>query len=255
MFKIIAFTAADSDDQHVVDSAIKIAAFFNVQVEFLHYVQGPSEWNLLSRTAKDKHPDCKVKIANARDKFDGLLRDLRSCGVTASKRIIVQETLDSAALICNSEDLLLWDSKSFWKLDIANWIKATNIMLLSTFIDPRQFNDLVVNSCFQKPLKQVTLDLILRLSNQIDLHKHFLFVNTQKNFESSSNSVNRIKKSINQSGFNKTRIEVFNSQRHDEGIAEFSKLKNCDLIIIEYIKASEISNLARIEVPLILIKS
>ncbi|MFT5820935.1 MAG: hypothetical protein ACI8ZM_002183 [Crocinitomix sp.] len=255
MLKVIALTAANSDHEYVIESAIKMATFFEVQIQFLHFVPGPSDWGHLSRTNRDNYPACKVENANARDKFDSLLREVRNVGLKASKRIVIEEVLENVELDAGEHDLILIDAKSFWKLNTLKWLNSSSLILLQTVFNPSQMNDLVVNSCFQVGLKKMTLDLILKFSDRLNLYKHLLFINTQENFESTKSSVERMKKSINQTGINKTRIEVFNAQRHDEGIAEFAKLKNCDLIIIEHIKAREISQLGTIEVPLVLLKS
>jgi hypothetical protein len=255
MFNIIAFTAADYDHKHVVESAIKIASHFQVQIEFLHQVEGPANWEYLSRTTKDMYPKCKMEVGEARERFDALLREVRGRGLKASKRIQVCESAENCELDSSIQDLVVIDANLFWKLKPTKLLQSGSFLLLSNFFDPLQMSDLVINSCFNKQLKKVSTALITKFSIQTNLHKHFLFINTKENFESTSYSVARIKKTINQTGYNKTHIEVFNAQKHDEGLEEFSLLKNCDMIIIEYINAAEISQLALIEVPLLLIHS
>lgn len=193
-------------------------------------VTGPADWGILSRSVKDKYPNCKHDRACAKEKMDVMLRNLRRAGIQAAKRILmVEDTLPQIELPAEENDLIVVDSAEILVQIPQNYPR----LLLKGSLDLQFLTDVVLASTFEDKLTENASCFLELIGNLADFHTHLLSVNTPEKFESSANSIAKMKKAIQFTCLGKTHIHVHNSAHFMTGLAEFATLKNIDLMVLE----------------------
>ena len=259
MYKIIALIDFKTKTDSIIQSAINLAGFGKWEIEICHLVEGPLDWEKLSRSTRDKYPESKRDLANVREKMDELLREIRALGIKVSKRIVMCDKKVESKLPYSSKDIVLIDSSNVSELihmscNLIDHIPENcPIFILSEVFDPIELNDLMLTSTFKGGLKEATSDILSLFIDKVDFHKHFLYINTKNKFEFTTVSVDKMKKLINDHCLGKTHISVFNAQNFIHGVKEFVEVKNCDLVLIEKFKMSDILSEYEINVPLFFI--
>ncbi len=95
--------------------------------------------------------------------------------------------------------------------------------------DPNSFKKIVFASDFKEGDSEVAAR-VKRLQNLFDAELYFVVVNTPGNFETTRESINRIKTFVKTYGFENVKAEIYNSASEESGIIDFADDINADLI-------------------------
>ena len=95
--------------------------------------------------------------------------------------------------------------------------------------DPNSFKKIVFASDFKEGDSEVARR-VEQLQNLFNAELYFVVVNTPGNFESTRESINRIKTFVKTYGFENVKAEIYNSVSEESGIIEFADDINADLI-------------------------
>lgn len=228
--KIIALINDESKTEIIEKVCADLGQASQKEVVICYLITGPADWGILSRSVKDKHPNCKRDIAYAKEKMDAMLRDLRSAGIQASKRILmVEDALGQIALQADENDLIVVDSNEILKRIPQNNPR----LLLKNDLQLKFLADVVLASSFEDELTENTSSFLQLIGDVADFHTHLLRVNTPEKFESSGLSIEKMKKAIQFTCLGKTHIHVHNAASCMTGLSEFVAMKNIDLVVLE----------------------
>ena len=125
-------------------------------------------------------------------------------------------------------------------------------MILSKPIDVSKISDIVLTSNFHE-IKSETAELINNLYGYLDFNLNLVYINTKDKQENSDISINNMKKVIAEKRFSRTSISIFHSERKIRGAELFANMKGGDLIILECSQHILNQELARLNLPIIIV--
>lgn len=258
MKRIIAFLDENTNKELVVKSTIHLAKLLNRQVLLCHLVTAPVEWELMSRSLRDKYPSEKNKINEARLVMDELLSELRSENVNAKKQFLyfnsdaIEQDFDF-----ESDEILIIDAGAFnthknQKLnDFLIGLKSIKLFIKQPF-NHESISDIVLTSNF-KSLNDETIEIISCFESLINFNLNLVYINTPSDQENSEISIENIKNVISQNGLSKTGISIFYSDSQIKGAKLFADLKGGDLIIVESTRKIDYQEFSDINCPIMII--
>lgn len=105
------------------------------------------------------------------------------------------------------------------------------VLVIKEDVDDFEFNNIVFASDFDIN-NRPSFQNILNFTKEFDAKIHLLKVNTVQNFESTKKSSDAIRNFINGHDLENYTLNIYNDKTIEEGILNFSKLINADVIII-----------------------
>ncbi|MFT5822408.1 MAG: hypothetical protein ACI8ZM_003664 [Crocinitomix sp.] len=258
MKKIIALIDDQSNREILIDSAVELAKLLNLEVTVCHLVLAPSNWEQLNRVTREKHPDAKLKINEARFLMDEILREIRMKDVKAKKRYLYYDSTDAKHNFdFNSDELIVMEKKFLNRgqnhalSDLLFKLEPSKLILCQ----PLQINaiaDIVFTSNFHD-INPETSNLISELYRYLVFNLNLVFINTKEKQENSEISIKNMKKTIAANGFSRTGISIFYSDRKIRGAKQFANMKGGDLIILECSQRISNQELSKLNLPIIII--
>lgn len=258
MKKIIALIDDQSDKEIVIDSAIELAQLLNVEIIVCHSVFAPNNWEQLGRSEREKHPDARTKINEARLLMDDLLGEIRLKNIRAKKRFLFFDKNEKHYNLDFQKDELVIMEKKFLKRgrnralrDLIFNLEPAKL-ILSEPLKINTINDIVLTSNFHE-IKSETVQMINELYRFLVFNLDLVYINTKEKQENSDISIKNMKKVIDRYGFSRTRISIFHSDRKVRGAELFANMKGGDLIILECSQPISNQELANLNLPIIII--
>lgn len=258
MKKIIALIDNNSDRDIVIDSAVELALLLNLEVTICHLVIAPSNWEQLNRSRRDKYPDAKLKINEARFLMDEILGEIRLKKVKAKKRFLYFDSTEIDAVHDFHKDELIVMEKKFLNrvqnhaLSDLLFNLEPSKLILSAKLQINSILDIVFTSNFHE-VNCETSQIINELYRHLIFNLNLVFINTKEKQENSDISINNMKNVIATNGFSRTGISIFHSDQKLHGAELFANMKGGDLIILECSERITNQELSNLNLPIIII--
>ena len=258
MKKIIALIDNNSDREIVIASAVELALLLNIEVTVCHLVIAPCNWEQLNRSARDKYPDSKLKINEARFLMDEILGEVRLKNIKAKKRFLYFDSSEKdAALDFHKDELIVMEKKFLNRgrnhalSDFLFKLEPSKLILSAPF-QIKTISDIVFTSNFHE-IKGETSQIINELYRHFVFNLNLVFINTKEKQENSEISIKNMKAIIAENGFSRTGISIFHSDKKVHGAELFANMKGGDLIILECSERITNLELSKLNLPIILI--
>lgn len=225
----------------LIETAAEMALLFKLEVHLVQIVETPESWEYLARSTRLKYPEVMEEVNQSRDLLNTYLTKLRDQGIKASKQIVFLEKdkLVNADRVYDAD--LVMGCKSYLRK-----VESRKINCLRGRLKAHRIPLMEVEAGFSiSGLSEITLisdyansnalteRFILMLLNKLKFDLNLSYINTQEEFETSELSINKMKRIINDSGFVRTKMSVFNAVSEHQGILDYEKLKGSDLFILE----------------------
>lgn len=258
MKEIVALIHHPENNEVVVQTAVRMAQLFDLDMTLMYIIEAPYDWEQLGRSARDSHPGVKTRINKARLTMDHWLTVIRSHQITAKKAFLYYDQEQSSAPYPNhSESLVISDKHLFDSADpaftqVINQLTPIKL-IVDTVFEPNEIEDIVLSSDFHTVQPQ-SVNLINALIAQFSFHLNLVFINSNELRENSEISITNMKKAIAQYEFRKTSISIFNAEDRLLGAEQFANIKGGDLIITEERNVVDVSALHKEHLPIIIIQ-
>ncbi len=258
MKKIIALIDDESNTEIVIKSAVELALIMNLEIIVSHLVFAPHNWGELNRKERDKHPDSKLKINDARFLMDSILNEIRLKNVKAKKHFLYFDTNETNFDLGFRKDELIVMEKKFLKRGRNRALRELifnlepSKLILSKPLEISTITDVVFTSNFHE-IKTETTELINDLYDNLVFNLNLVYINTKDKQENSDISINNMKKVIDENRFSRTSISIFHSDRKIRGAELFSNMKGGDLIILECSQRILNQELSKLNLPIIIV--
>ncbi len=105
------------------------------------------------------------------------------------------------------------------------------VITVKSATDPNKFKKIVFASNFKEDEDEVARRM-KNLQSLFDADLYFVVVNTPANFESTRDSIKRIRMFVKKYGFEGVKAEIYNSFSEESGIIEFAEDIDADLIAL-----------------------
>jgi len=218
----------------------------NVHIEVVHVMEIPVSSTVGTMGGGEMMPDMEnqvffIELMNKRkSQINELKEKYLSEDFTLSAKIKLGNAFKNISESINEEnpDLVVMGSKGISGMEEvligSNTEKVVRtascpVLTIKSPVDPDDLNKIVFASDFREDNDDVA-NRIKQLQDFLDAQLYFVVVNTPGNFESSRDSIKRIRAFSHKYGFNNVTAEIYNSDSEESGIIEFSEDVNADLI-------------------------
>ncbi len=247
MTKILVPYDFSEQAQNALDFSIAIAEKYNnVQIKVVHVMEVPTNSTMGTMGGGEMMPDMENQVffVELMDKRKKQMEDLRKKHEGTSYNFTAQIKLGNAfqniseSITEENPDLLIMGSKGSSGVEEvligSNTEKvvrnaACPVMTIKSPIKPSDLKKIVFASDFKEETDELA-KRIKSLQDLFDAKLYFVVVNTPGNFESSRDSMRRIKDFANKYGFENVTAEIYNASSEESGIIEFAEDVNADLI-------------------------
>lgn len=232
---------------YALDFSVAIAKKFNnVHLEVVHVMEIPTSTTVGTMGGGEMLPDMEnqiffIELMNKRkSQIDELKEKHLSESYTFSAKIKLGNAFKNISESINEEnpDLVVMGSKGTSGMEEvlvgSNTEKIVRtascpVITIKSEVDPDNLNKIVFASDFREDNDEVAARM-KRLQDLLDAQLYFVIVNTPGNFETSRDSIKRIRSFAHKYGFNDVTAEIYNSDSEESGIIEFAEDVNADLI-------------------------
>ncbi len=239
----------DFSDQanHALNFATKIGeSMDNIHIEVLHVMEIPTNTSFGTMGGGEEFPDLENQM------FFMELMERRKTQINELKEKYTEKAFSFEAKIklgnafqgisdsINEEepDLVIMGSKGVTGMEEvligSNTEKvvrtaACPVVTIKSETDPKDIHKIVFASDFSNESAEVAAR-IKRLHHLLQAELYLVYINTPGNFETSRESIERIKEFASSNGIDDAKAEIYNSRSEESGILEFAQDIDADLI-------------------------
>ncbi len=232
---------------HALNFSTSVASRLgNVQLEILHVVEIPSNTTVGTMGGGELMPDMEnqvffIQLMDRRKKqIEELKEKYKSTSYSFTAKIKIGNAFKSISDSINEEnpDLVVMGSKGSSGMEEiligSNTEKVVRtaqcpVLTIKSAVDLEEMNKIVFASDFRENNDEVA-SRIKNLQEILDAELYFVVVNTPGNFETSRESIKRIRAFSHKYNFTKVTAEIYNASSEESGILEFADDINADLI-------------------------
>lgn len=247
MTKILVPFDFSEQAQYALDFSTSIAAKFkDVHIEVLHVMEIPTSTSLGTMGGGEMMPDMSnqiffIELMNRRkSQIEELKAKYVDSDFTFSATIKMGNAFKGISESINEEnpDLVIMGSKGASGMEEvligSNTEKVVRtatcpVITIKSAIHPDDLKKIVFASDFRENNEEIA-SRMKRLQALLDAQLYFVVINTPGNFETSRESVKRIKAFANKFDFANVTAEIYNSNSEENGIIEFAEDVKADLI-------------------------
>lgn len=247
MTKILVPYDFSEQAQNALDFSVAIAnKFDNVHLEVLHVMEVPASTNMGTMGGGEMMPNMEnqiffVELMNRRkSQIEELKAKYIGANFKFSATIKLGNAFKNISDSINEEkpDLVIMGSKGASGMEEvligSNTEKVVRtascpVLTIKSPIHPDDLKKIVFASDFKDDSAEVAIR-IKRFQELLGAQLYFVVVNTPGNFESSRNSILRIKAFAQKHDFADVTAEIYNSISEESGIIEFAEDVNADMI-------------------------
>jgi nucleotide-binding universal stress UspA family protein len=247
MTKILVPYDFSEQAQNALDFSVAIANKFDiVHLEVLHVMEVPASTNMGTMGGGEMMPNMEnqiffVELMNRRkSQIEELKAKYTGANFKFSATIKLGNAFKNISDSINEEnpDLVIMGSKGASGMEevligsnIEKVVRTAScpVLTIKTAIDPDDLRKIVFASDFKDDSAEVAIR-IKRFQELLGAQLYFVVVNTPGNFESSRDSILRIKAFAQKHDFANVTAEIYNSISEESGIIEFAEDVNADMI-------------------------
>jgi nucleotide-binding universal stress UspA family protein len=247
MTKILVPFDFSEQAQNALNFSTAIAAKFdNVHIEVLHVMEIPASSTMGTMGGGEMMPDMEnqiffIELMNRRKiQIEELKAKYADSDFTFSANIKLGNAFKEISESINEEnpDLVIMGSKGSSGVEEvligSNTEKVVRtatcpVITIKSAVDPKDLKKIVFASDFREDNVAIA-DRMKRLQHLLGAELYFVVINTPGNFETSRESIKRIRAFANKFDFNNVTAEIYNSISEETGIIEFAEDINADLI-------------------------
>jgi nucleotide-binding universal stress UspA family protein len=247
MTKILVPFDFSEQAQNALNFSTAIAAKFdNVHIEVLHVMEIPASSTMGTMGGGEMMPDMEnqiffIELMNRRKiQIEELKAKYADSDFTFSANIKLGNAFKGISESINEEnpDLVIMGSKGSSGVEEvligSNTEKVVRtatcpVITIKSAVDPKDLKKIVFASDFREDNVAIA-DRMKRLQHLLGAELYFVVINTPGNFETSRESIKRIRAFANKFDFNNVTAEIYNSISEETGIIEFAEDINADLI-------------------------
>lgn len=230
-----------------LDFSLKIGETMdNIHIEVLHVMELPTSTGFGTMGGGEAIPDMENQIffIELMEKRKKQIADLKAehlgKGYSFDAKIVMGNAFKgiSASIGEQKPDLVIMGSKGVSGVEEvligSNTEKVVRtapcpVITIKAAIDPAQIKKIVFASDFNNESAEVAAR-IKRLSHILDAQLYLVFVNTPGNFETSRESIERIRSFAKTHDLKEVKAEIYNSRSEESGIMEFAEDIHADMI-------------------------
>ena len=235
MNSIILIINSEEKNHPMLESAVNLALFFESEIKICCFLEAPLAWEKLGRGDRDRLPEVKAKIANAKDQMDSWLKHFRSLGISSSKRFYFYQGETCKEKLGDENSNLILVHKNLLNIKaIKNTVVQSDesILMIDKVFKPTDLNYGIYNSDFKLESKR-TSDILCRFLDEELFSLNLVYINTKLVNEDSAISIKNMKRVINNCALSKTKISIFYADTLNKGLLSFVEVNETDIIIRE----------------------
>lgn len=242
MKKILVPIDFSIQSEYAIKLASKIVNETEIEVHLLHLLELPRGQVDMGAGSSFAIPQSMLYIQKIKEKILKVKKDFFSSGTVVKYAIRFEEPSEGVLKFSSkiNADLILMGSKErsiFDELLIGSSIKRivhnSKIPVLVVKNDPKDFNikELVFASNFNEEDRK-SFEVLLDFSKKFESKIHLLNVNTMNRFKSTKKAKLKMEAFLSEYQNSKHSINIYNDDSVENGILNFSKEINADLIAI-----------------------
>lgn len=239
MNKILVPTDFSTEAENALKVAAMLAKKYDAEIYLLHMLEIPLQ-EIDPVNAHSDIPEAIFFMKLAHQKFQGLIESDYLDGVTVHETVKSDITFNEIKAACYEYDidLIVMGShgasglkEMFIGSNAEKVVRTSEVPVLVIKNEHRTFdiNNFVFASDFKKDNKN-TYKQAVDFAKSFDATIHLVMVNTPNNFLTTEESTKRINKFIAGNDYEKANINIYNDESVEQGILNFSKSINADLI-------------------------
>jgi nucleotide-binding universal stress UspA family protein len=247
MTKILVPFDFSEQAQNALNFSTAIADKFDyVHIEVLHVMETPTSTTMGTMGGGEMMPDMEnqiffIELMNRRKvQIEELKAKYADSNFTFSANIKLGNAFKGISESINEEnpDLVIMGSKGSSGVEEvligSNTEKVVRtaicpVITIKSAVDPKDLKKIVFASDFREDNVEIA-DGMKRLQHLLGAELYFVVINTPGNFETSRESIKRIRVFANKFDFSNVTAEIYNSSSEETGIIEFAEDVNADLI-------------------------
>jgi len=239
----------DFSDQanFALDFAIKIGETIdNIHLEVVHVMEIPNSTSFATMGGGEQFPDMENQVffvelmEHRKDQIAKLKEKHGGKPYSFDAKIKLGNAFQGISESINEEnpDLVIMGSKGVSGMEEvligSNTEKVVRtascpVVTVKSETDPKDIHKIVFASDFSNESAEVAAR-IKRLKHILQAQLYLVYINTPGNFETSRESIQRIKEFASNHGIEDAKAEIYNSRSEESGILEFADDINADLI-------------------------
>ncbi|MHA7128435.1 universal stress protein [Algoriphagus namhaensis] len=233
--------------QHALDFALKIGETIdNIHIEVLHVMEVPTHTGFGTMGGGETVTDMENQIffvelmEKRKEQIEELRKTYEDSPFTFEAKIKLGNAFKSISASINEEnpDLVIMGSKGVSGVEEvligSNTEKVVRtapcpVVTIKGPVDPADINKIVFASDFENESAEVAAR-IKRLAHILQAELFLVYVNTPGDFETSRESIARIRSFAKKYDLSPVKAEIYNSRSEESGIVEFAEDIDADLI-------------------------
>jgi len=259
MRKIIIPIDFSKCSEYACKTASKIARKTNSEIHLLHMVEVPSGIITYKTRSSFSIPESMLYIRKVRDRMLNYKEKFFKKNKVVKHSIRFQPPYEGISSYSKKidADLIVMGSKGHSKLDeimigsnTERTVRTSDIPVLVVKNDREVFDpkNIVFASDFNEQINPKNFKKLVDFADMFKSKIHLLKVNTPKNFQSSPSIMKKIKEFIKKHAVNKHNVEIYNDNSIENGILNYSKDIDADLIGIGTHGRSSLANIFNISI-------
>ncbi|WP_029035806.1 universal stress protein [Salinimicrobium terrae] len=234
-----------TDFSEKAENALKVAAQlakkFDAEIYLLHLIELPVDMvNPVGETRSNDLPEALFFMKMAKQKFDELLSRPYLKGLKVHDTVEVNKAFDGIleASTKHGCDFIIMGSQGasglkemFIGSNTEKVVRTSEIPVLVVKNDHPSFE--VKNFIFATNLESTgknTLSKVVALADTFQARLHLVYINTANEFVTSNDCDQKLKKYIEGTDFNNYEFHIFNDDSVEQGILNFAKKINADVV-------------------------
>ncbi len=242
MKRILVPTDFSNCANDAVAVAYKIAQLANAEILFMHILVTPIDWIDLDISKEKQYPEISKKISKAKVSLKNLVKEATKRGIVADKSLTFSEGTESIVDHAKLHDFDLIVMGSHGASGFREVILGSNaqrlvthsktpVLIIKSKLKDFHVKNILFSSTFRENVHP-QFHHIIKLADILSAHINLLYVNERKHFETSIKSNARMKRFLEDCPRGTCSINIYNDRSPEEGILNFAKENNIDLISI-----------------------
>ncbi len=239
MKKILVPTDFSEEAENALKVAAQIARDYNAEIYLMHMLELPLH-QVDALSSHSELPEAMFFMKLAHKRFENVMQEDYLNGITVHETVEFKKGFSNIKEICNdhSIDMIVMGSHGadgFKEMFIgSNTEKVVRnshvpVLVIKNKHQNFQVDNFVFASDFNKDNRE-TYKQAAKLAESFDAKLHLLLVITASNFITTAQANERIKEFTRDYNYKNNSINIYNDETVEEGILNFSKSINADLI-------------------------